>query len=188
MRVELKSCLTICPCLVETGNSIIYLISTLLEPPSDLIQTAVSDLSLSTFVASTFAAGLDKFVKKSSSKTCFAPQNQAFQELGLVMSYLLLPDAKPDLKKLMRYHMVDDVLYTNDIALGLRTLRTVAGEEIFLNRTWRNESNLTNITDAITIFSTEYQVGDASTVLPANGDLMHGKLMGGDMQIGRAHV
>jgi uncharacterized surface protein with fasciclin (FAS1) repeats len=145
-----------------------------------LIQTAVSDLSLSTFVASTFAAGLDKFVKKSSSKTYFAPQNQAFQELGLVMNYLLLPDAKPDLKKLMRYHMADDVLYTSEIALGMRTLRTVAGEDIFVNRTWRNESNPTNITNAISIFSTDYQLGSTMTFIPANGELLHGKVMAGD--------
>jgi uncharacterized surface protein with fasciclin (FAS1) repeats len=157
------------------------LISTLLEPPSDLIQTAVSDLSLSTFVASTFAAGLDKFVKRSPSKTYLAPQNQAFQELGLVMNYLLLSDAKPDLKKLMRYHMVDEVLYTNDIPLGRRTLQTVAGEEMFLNRTWANASNPANITDAITVLGMDYQLQNTSLSVPANGDYLQGKLINGDM-------
>lgn len=166
---------------METGNSIVYLISTLLEPPSDVIQTAVSDLSLSTFVASTFAAGLDKFVKRSPSKTYLAPQNKAFEELGLVMSYLVLPDAKPDLKKLIRYHMVDEVKYLGDIPLGNGSLKTVAGEDLYWNRTWRNESNPVNITDAITIYGTQYQVGNSSTLLPANGDETSGKLVAGNM-------
>jgi solute carrier family 25 carnitine/acylcarnitine transporter 20/29 len=167
--------------LVETGNSIVYLISTLLEPPSDVIQTAVSDLSLSTFVASTFAAGLDKFVKRASSKTYLAPQNKAFEELGLVMSYLLLPDAKPDLKKLIRYHMVDEVRYLNDIPLGNGSLKTVAGEDLYWNRTWRNASNPVNITDAITVYGTQYQVGQSSSLLPANGDETRGTLVAGNM-------
>lgn len=167
--------------LVETGNSIVYLISTLLEPPSDVIQTAVSDLSLSTFVASTFAAGLDKFVKRSPSKTYLAPQNKAFEELGLVMSYLLLPDAKPDLKKLIRYHMVDEVVYLNDFQLGNGSLKTVAGEGLYWNRTWRNESSPANVTNAISVYGTEYKVGDPSMLLPANGDDTRGKLVSGDM-------
>ncbi|KAJ9099752.1 hypothetical protein QFC21_003750 [Naganishia friedmannii] len=175
---------------VEIGDSIIYLISTLLEPPGDLVQTAVSDLSLSTFVASLFAAGLDRFVKRSPSKTYFAPQNKAFEELGLVMKYLLLPDAKPDLKKLIRYHAVDQMVYLDEIVEGQQSLNTVAGEPMLLNRTMYNESNPTNITNSITVFGPQYQLADTSTMLPANGDPLQGNLIYGNMltSTGALHV
>ena len=166
---------------VEIGNSIVYLINTLLEPPSDLIQTAVSDLSLSTFVASTFAAGLDKFVKRASSKTYLAPQNKAFEELGLLMNYLLLPDAKSDLKKLMRYHIVDEVSYLHDFLVGNGSLQTVEGEKVYWSRSWRNDSNPANVTNAITLHGTAYQAGDSSAFLPANGDSTRGTILAGNM-------
>lgn len=165
---------------VETGNSIVYLINTLLEPPSDVIQTAVSDLSLSTFVASTFAAGLDKFVKRAPSKTYLAPQNKAFEQLGLLMNYLLLPDAKPDLKKLIRYHIVDEVSYLHDFSVGNGSLKTVLEEQVYWNRRWRNESDPANVTDAISVYGTEYQVGNSSAYLPANGDSIRGKILAGN--------
>ncbi|KAJ9111135.1 hypothetical protein QFC19_001334 [Naganishia cerealis] len=166
---------------VEIGDSIIYLISTLLEPPGDLVQTAVSDLSLSTFVASLFAAGLDKFVKRSPSKTYFVPQNKAFEELGLVMKYLLLQDAKPDLKKLIRYHAVDQVVYLDAIAEGRQQLNTVTGDPLILNRTVYNQSDPTNVTNPITVFGPEYRLTDTSTTLPANGDPIQARLITGNM-------
>ncbi|KAJ9118158.1 hypothetical protein QFC22_004062 [Naganishia vaughanmartiniae] len=166
---------------VEIGGSIIYLISTLLEPPGDLVQTAVSDLSLSTFVASIFAAGLDRFVKRSPSKTYFAPQNKAFEELGLVMKYLLLPDAKPDLKKLIRYHAVDKIVYLDDIVQGQQSFNTVAGELLFLNRSSYNQSIPTDVNNSISVFGPQYQLADSPAMLPANGDPVQGNLIKGNM-------
>ena len=45
---------------VQVGDSIIYLLASVLEPPSSVVTTAVSDLRLSTFVAAVYAASLDK--------------------------------------------------------------------------------------------------------------------------------
>lgn len=97
------------------------------------------------------------------------------------MKYLLLPDAKPDLKKLIRYHAVDQVVYLDDIVEGQRSLITVGGEPLFLNKTTYNRSNPTNITNSITVFGPQYQLKDTATWLPANGDYLQSNLISGNM-------
>lgn len=116
------------------GNSVIYMISKVLEPPSDVLQTAMTDLSLSTFVASVYAAGLDKTFKSTPGISIFAPVNDAFSQLGLAMNYLFLPTARSELRKLLRYHAVDGVAYLNELE-GARDKRysTLEGSSVYAN-------------------------------------------------------
>lgn len=100
---------------VKIGNSIIYLVSKVLEPPPDVLQTAMTDLSLSTFVASVYAAGLDKVLKSTPATTVFAPVNEAFTQLGLAMNYLLLPAARNELRTFIRYHAIDEIAYMSEL-------------------------------------------------------------------------
>lgn len=111
----------------------IYLVSTLNEPPEGVIQSAVSNLDLSTFVASLFAAGLDNLVRKTPAISYFAPTNQAFRNLGLVSKYLLDADGKVDLRKILKYHMAQGVHYQVEMNQGTETLKSLIGEDLFLS-------------------------------------------------------
>jgi uncharacterized surface protein with fasciclin (FAS1) repeats len=104
------------------------------EPPEDVIQTAVSNLELSTFVASLFAAGLDKLVRRKSGVTYFAPTNQAFKDLGLVSRHLLGSEGKDDLRKILKYYALDELVYGADMQDGITTFRTLTGEAILVDK------------------------------------------------------
>lgn len=119
---------------VVIGPSIIYPVSQPLEPPSDVLQTAMTDLRLSTFVASVYAAGLDKRLKRAPATTLLAPVNQAFDDLGLVMSYLLLPSSLSELRSVVRYHFLDEVIYLNDLQQGDSLHRSLEGSDVNTDR------------------------------------------------------
>ncbi|KAK4683657.1 hypothetical protein P7C73_g6577, partial [Tremellales sp. Uapishka_1] len=121
---------------VNAGQSIIYLISNLLSPPLDVLQTAISDLRSSTFIAAVYSADLEKLVKKSPGVTWLIPRNKAFGDLGLVLKYLLLSDraSKDDLRKVLKYHALEDVVYEEDFRSGDTTYRTLEGSDIVLER------------------------------------------------------
>lgn len=130
---------------VEVGDSIIYLLSSVLEPPTSVITTAVSDLRLSTFVASIYAASLDKVFSSAPGITYLVPENNAFTQLGLVMSYLLLPIAREELQSVLRYHALDEIVYLDEFPIGggSRRYPTLDGAEIYLERSTSSNSTLT---------------------------------------------
>lgn len=94
--------------------AMIYVVSQLLQPPSDPVQTAVSYLSLSTFVATVFSADLKKAVKRAPGVSYLVPTNDAFTGLGLAMNYLLLPESQHLLQALVEYHAIDKIVYKSD--------------------------------------------------------------------------
>ena len=150
---------------VRSGKSIIYLISSLLAPPDDVLQTAVSDLQLSTFIAAVYAADLDKVVKRSPSLTWFIPRNRACNNLGLGMNYLLLPEGKDELRKVLRYHAVDGVIYSSDVEVGKTVHKTLHGGEIILSKAEGKNGSLSLSSP------TKWQGYDSGESLPANGEL-----------------
>lgn len=145
---------------IEVGRSIIYLVDDYLRLPKDFVQTAVSNLETSTFVASVFTSGLEKELKAAPGISLFIPLNHAFTRtlsaqssrgchpwadlrrtssgLGLTMSYLLLPEAKSQLRQLIRYHAVDQVLYTEDLNHGeggrRRGYLTLEGGSLYIDQ------------------------------------------------------
>jgi uncharacterized surface protein with fasciclin (FAS1) repeats len=153
-------------CIVKTGKSIIYLISSLLSLPDDVLQTAISDLQLSTFIAAVYAADLDRMVKRTPGVTYLIPRNRAFNNLGLAMKYLLLPEGKDDLRKLVRYHAIQGVVYSHDVEAGRRSYKTLEGSEIVLERLG------SGINSTITISSPfKWEGYDSGMKLPSNGQL-----------------
>ncbi|CAO1631233.1 unnamed protein product [Sympodiomycopsis kandeliae] len=127
------------PVIVEGSNSsaIIYLVSKLLAPPDNPIQTAVgASLDLSTFVAAVFSAELDKPIKKAPGVTYLVPNNAAFSSLGLVMPYLLLPNeqSRSELRRVVEYHAIDQIVYVEDFASGERRYPTLEGSSIWAGK------------------------------------------------------
>jgi solute carrier family 25 (mitochondrial carnitine/acylcarnitine transporter), member 20/29 len=121
---------------ITVGPSIIYLISQILEPPSNPIQTAVSSLSLSTFVATVFSAELDKPIKRAPAITYLVPHNDAFSALGLTMPYLLLDQEQPrkELRSMVEYHAIDRIVYMKDFSSGSQRYPTLEGSPIWAGR------------------------------------------------------
>ncbi|KAK4701225.1 hypothetical protein P7C70_g5009, partial [Phenoliferia sp. Uapishka_3] len=162
---------------VRVGDSIIYLISSVLVPPASVVTTAVSDLRLSTFVASIYAASLDQILSTAPAVTYFIPDNNAFTSLGLVMSYLLLPTSRSELRSLIRYHAVDELVYLDDFpAGGSRRYPTLDGAEIYVERPSMNSS--------VTLH------GPTIGGLPANGETRDAKVTEGDIltSTGALHI
>jgi len=119
---------------VEIDNSIIYVISQVLQPPADVIQSTVEDIRLSTFTTAIFSTGLDEDLRTASGVTFFAPTNDAFSRLGLVTNYLLLPGSRENLSSVVKYHVVDRVLYTDELPAGESSYPTLTGSKIVINR------------------------------------------------------
>lgn len=55
----------------------------------------------------------------------FVPRDRAFGSLGLALKYLLLPEGKAELRKVIRYHAVDGLVYTFEIEHGTRFYKTL---------------------------------------------------------------
>lgn len=147
---------------VRSGKSIIYLVSSLLSPPDDVLQTAVSDLQLSTFIASVYAANLERTVKRTPAVTYFIPRNKAFASMGLSMKYLLLPEGKDELRKVIRYHAVEGIVYSSDVESGRTKYKTLSGGELIVTQT----------NGSLAISSpTKWEGHDSGEGLPANGEL-----------------
>ena len=119
---------------IEAGNSIIYLISRILEPPSSFVSTAL-DKGLSTFVAAVYASGLDrKLLHESPATTFLAPTNAAFDYMGLAINYFLLPSAQRELGQLLSYHAVNGTLYLDEVDYDSQHFTTLEGSDIYLER------------------------------------------------------
>ncbi|OZJ06094.1 hypothetical protein BZG36_01133 [Bifiguratus adelaidae] len=125
---------------VELDFHVVYTLSQVLRPPGDLLETLVKNLTLSTFVATTYAAGLQTKLKRTAGTTVFVPTNDAFTRLGLIGQYLISQsaDARRDLQKVLLYHVVDEVIYDTELKGGIhRTFKTLLdGEQL---QVWNDE-------------------------------------------------
>lgn len=121
---------------ILVGPSIIYLISQMLAPPSNALQIAVSSLSLSTFVAAVFSAELDRGIKETPAITYLVPHNDAFASLGLAMQYLLLDQmrSRNDLRSVIEYHAIDEIVYMKDFTSSSKEYPTLEGSPIWAER------------------------------------------------------
>lgn len=121
---------------IEVDGSIIYLLSSFLSDPEDVVQTALTNLDLSTFIASLISTSISKELRAANGITLFAPTNAAFEQLGLVMKYLLLPDARAELRDVLRFHTLTEVVYLDELrAIGKegRRARTIQGDHLVLS-------------------------------------------------------
>ncbi|BGP15130.1 hypothetical protein JCM10213_006537 [Rhodosporidiobolus nylandii] len=163
---------------VVVGGSIIYLVSSLIQPPSTAITAAVSDLRLSTFVASVYAGALDGTLATQPAVTYLVPTNNAFSALGLTMSYLLLPSSRSELRSVLKYHAVDELVYLDDFPRsgGSRYPTLLEGSELYLERDPVN--------------STLSVHGPTLGGLPANGETRDAAVLEGDIltETGAIHI
>jgi uncharacterized surface protein with fasciclin (FAS1) repeats len=156
-------------------------VSSLLEPPIDVVQTAVSDLGLSTFIASTFAASLNKFVQRAPAMTYFIPTNKAFGKMGLTMNYLLTPEGKDDLRKLVRYHAVEGIHYTADISQDETAYKTSAGGSLMIRRNVTHNNNGTSTPGQIILHAPPLYLPSSNISVPSNGETNTAHVLYGDM-------
>jgi len=120
---------------IQVGNTVIYILSQIVEPPADLLQVALSDIRFSTGVASIYSAKLDEELKAVPELTYLMPTNKAFAKLGLIMDYLLLEKSKPDLIQVLKYHAVTEVIYLNELKMGSsQRFPTLEGTEVYMTK------------------------------------------------------
>ena len=101
---------------------------------NDVVGAAMGSPDHSTLVAAVQAAGLVDTLKGAGPFTVFAPTNAAFEKLPAgTVDKLLTPEMKPDLTKVLTYHVVpgkvDAATLTSQIqgGNGSATLTTVQG-------------------------------------------------------------
>ena len=79
------------------------------------MQVAVSTLTLSTFVAWIYSAELENVVRHHPGVTGFFPRNDAFNALGMLANHLLHPNNRETLQSVIKYHLLDEILYSHKI-------------------------------------------------------------------------
>jgi uncharacterized surface protein with fasciclin (FAS1) repeats len=142
------------------------------------MQTAVSDLQLSTFIAAVYAAELDHTVLSTPAISYFIPRNKAFGALGLAMQYLLLPEGKDDLRKVIKYHAVNKLIYSQDVQEGRETYDTLHGGDVVLEYTSANNSTGAAV---ISLSSPKrWADHDSGESLPANGEIRPAQVTSSD--------
>src|ERR1700743_2985107 len=105
-----------------------------MRPTKNITENAVNSKDHTTLVAAVKAAGLVETLEGPGPFTVFAPTNAAFDKLppGAVDG-LLKPEMKPQLTKVLTYHVVAGRMSTMDIASAIKSgggkamLKTVSG-------------------------------------------------------------
>ncbi len=89
---------------IEAANGVVHVIDSVLLPPPDLVQVAVSNPEFSTLVTALQAAGLVDALKGPGPFTVFAPNNAAFAKLPPGTIEALLADTNR-LRHILLYHV-----------------------------------------------------------------------------------
>jgi solute carrier family 25 carnitine/acylcarnitine transporter 20/29 len=115
---------------------LIYFISRPLVPPSDLLQTALPQLDLSSFLAAIFSTSLAELLKTTPRTTFLVPRNSAFKRLGLLVSeHLLAASSKSDLESVILHHVLDGVEYAASLQNGSHhTFPTLESSDVKIDR------------------------------------------------------
>jgi transforming growth factor-beta-induced protein len=101
---------------VSSTNGIIHVIDTVLLPPTDIVDTAVS-AGFSTLAAAVTAADLVATLKGPGPFTVFAPTDAAFSKLPAgIVADLVKPENNQTLTRILQYHVVDSLITTNSIS------------------------------------------------------------------------
>ena len=99
-----------------------------------IVQIAASNPEFSTLVAAIKAAGLTDTLSGPGPYTVFAPTNAAFAALPAgTLTTLLEPQNKPELVKILTYHVVTGALMAKDIKPG--TVSTAEGSTFTVHST-----------------------------------------------------
>ncbi|CAG8676811.1 2244_t:CDS:2 [Cetraspora pellucida] len=118
----------------DIGNSIIYMLTKTLKPPVDILTNAMRNRQLSNFVSAIYASDMLSTVQSSKGVTVFAPTNLAFSNLDLLIPYFLSPYGKDDLREVVMYHMLKNIVYTEDIPQGESQYIAIDGSPLNITR------------------------------------------------------
>ncbi|KAI9018663.1 FAS1 domain-containing protein [Phycomyces nitens] len=116
-------------------ESIMYPIHRALELPRDPLRRLPMDLELATFVASIYASSSEDIINDAEGITLFAPTTDAFGRLGMLYKYLLHPESKDKLQKVIKYQAVERLFYGAETEEGEHKVDTLEGSHIILNKT-----------------------------------------------------
>lgn len=118
--------------IVTVNGHVIYQISEPLSLPGDIISSIAIDLDVSAFVASLYVSEIATNVIDAKGVSLFVPSNEAFESLGLIARYLMHPLGKATLQDVLRYHVVEGLLYQDDMRQYLHEMPTLAGNKIHI--------------------------------------------------------
>ena len=115
-------------------NGVIHVIDSVLLPPVNIVDTAVSAGSFNILATALEAAGLVD-VLKHGNYTVFAPTDEAFAKLpaGTIES-LLKPENKATLRSILLYHVVRGRYYASQVA-GYHSIRALQGSRLTVDAT-----------------------------------------------------
>ncbi|KAJ2858058.1 hypothetical protein J3B02_000548 [Coemansia erecta] len=128
------------------GNTVIYLLSSPMPTPPNMINALVQNLDLSLFVAAMGASHIVDELQQEQGITVLAPVTNSFTSMGLLWAYLSLPgdlEARADLARLVKAHILTSVVYSDEAPLhtgesaGRLTVETLNGNKVGLYRTPR---------------------------------------------------
>ncbi|KAJ2705800.1 hypothetical protein FB645_002181 [Coemansia sp. IMI 203386] len=126
------------------GNAVIYLLSSPMPTPPNMINALVQDLDLSLFVAAMGASHIVDELQQEQGVTVLAPVTNSFTSMGLLWAYLSLPgdlDARTDLGRLVKSHVLTSVVYSDEVPMhtdgsaSALTVETLNGNKVGLYRT-----------------------------------------------------
>ncbi|CAJ0631890.1 10325_t:CDS:1, partial [Entrophospora sp. SA101] len=106
------------------------MISEVEKLPVDIMKTIIQNKLLSAFVLSMSASEKLNSILDAKGITVFAPINSGFTKLGLINHYLLTSKGQADLDLMVGYHVLDKILYFEDIPEGESIHYTIEGNEL----------------------------------------------------------
>ena len=101
---------------IFNANGMIHVIDTVILPPLDIVETAITNGNFKTLIAALKAADLASTLKGAGPFTVFGPNDAAFAKLpGGVVDELLTTESKAILGKILTYHVLDRQVSSADI-------------------------------------------------------------------------
>jgi transforming growth factor-beta-induced protein len=101
----------------------------------NLVDTILKNPEFSTFASAITASGLVDAFKSKGPYTVLAPTNKAFNKFPEeMMTDLMKPENKENLANLLKYHVIEGKIMSEDIN-KLRTAKTLQGQEIRIDTT-----------------------------------------------------
>lgn len=108
-----------------------------------LMQLLKTNFQYSIFYHGIVRTGLDKMLDSTGPFTIFVPDNSAFAAMGITAEEVLDTMDQQQLKTLLQYHIVREMLYYQDIPQTVdNPYRAVNGDTLFVSRPLRENPNI----------------------------------------------
>jgi len=112
---------------VTADNGVVHIVDKVIVPTRNVVELAVAETELSTFVAAVKAAQLDTALSAQTKDgfTVFAPTNAAFAALPkATLDFLLAPANKANLQYILNYHVLTASVASTAIKEGTIEVNT----------------------------------------------------------------